>query len=74
MFMSRDAVLRMAQFNPWLPVGSFFLYDFGFGPELWARHPAELTPHRMDTRWYVSGVSCPTWGPLDECRCMVAGC
>lgn len=69
--MVADDLLRIAQFNPHVPAGQAFLVNLGHGIELWARHPADLTPQRMGTRWHTSQVRCPTWTDAAECRCMV---
>lgn len=72
--LTGENLMRVAQFNSFLPVGRAFLTSLpGRGIELWARHPADLTPARMGTRWHVGMAGSPTWTDATECRCMVEG-
>lgn len=64
---------RTVHFSAFVPEGQAYavLLPGAVAPIIVARHPADLTPAMLGTRWHVAG-HCPTW-VAGECRCMVEG-
>jgi hypothetical protein len=59
---------HFVRFSMYVPPGELFRV----GLDLWARHPADLTPGILGTKWHVGQSRCPTWTG-DDCRCMTEG-